>query len=84
MKRNYKHEYTSYYGDLSKGLTRKQTLHRKHKSRRNMNRQKYLRKGLVKKYDRYDIDHIDGNPMNNKPSNLRVLHRKYNRSNKKF
>lgn len=36
--------------------------------------------GKVRKGDGKDIDHKDGNPNNNSPSNLRVTSRKHNRS----
>lgn len=36
--------------------------------------------GKVKRGDGKDVDHKDGNTKNNKPSNLRVLSKKANRS----
>jgi hypothetical protein len=38
------------------------------------------KKGLVRKGDGKDIDHKDGNPQNNSPSNLRVQTDNKNRS----
>ena len=46
---------------------------------RNKNRRSALRKGLVKKGDQKEVDHKDGNPRNNKRSNLRVISRNKNR-----
>lgn len=39
-----------------------------------------MKKGLVRKGDRKDIDHKDGNPQNNNSSNLQVVSRSYNRA----
>jgi len=38
------------------------------------------RKGLVRKGDNRDVDHKNGNAMDNRPSNLRVVASKRNRS----
>ena len=45
-----------------------------------MARRQAIRDGLVKLGDDKDIDHKDGNPMNNSKSNLRVMSRSKNRS----
>lgn len=37
----------------------------------------------LKPGDKREVDHIDNNPMNNSPSNLRVVSRTFNRSRKK-
>jgi hypothetical protein len=54
----------------------------KARSNRNKARRKLEKEGLVKKGDGKDVDHKDGNPMNNKRSNLRVLPKSKNRSKK--
>jgi hypothetical protein len=46
---------------------------------RNKNRRSALRKGLVRKGDDKQIDHINGNPRDNKRSNLRIISAKKNR-----
>ena len=42
-------------------------------------RKKAIRTGRVQKGSDKDIDHKDSNPLNNNPSNLRVVSRKTNR-----
>ena len=46
---------------------------------RNKNRRAAIKKGVVKKGDKKHIDHRDGNPRNNKRTNLRVIPAKRNR-----
>jgi HNH endonuclease len=50
--------------------------------RENRNKARALleRRGLVKKGDGKQVDHKDGNPLNNNPDNLRVLSAKKNES----
>lgn len=46
---------------------------------RNKARREAEKDGRVRKGDGKHIDHIDGNPMNNSPSNKRVISGKANR-----
>jgi len=46
---------------------------------RNKNRRSAIRKGIVKKGDDKHIDHKNGNPRDNRKSNLRVVSAKRNR-----
>ena len=41
-------------------------------------------RGKVKKGDKRDVHHKDGNPRNNKPSNVKVVSRKKNRGKYRF
>ncbi len=50
----------------------------KERTARNRARREAMKKGLVKKGDGKQIDHRDFNPLNNSPSNLRVLSKKAN------
>jgi len=52
---------------------------KKERALRNKNRNAALKKGKVKKGDKKHIDHKDGNPRNNKKSNLRVVSARRNR-----
>tara|TARA_R100000995_G_scaffold82950_1_gene57762 strand:+ start:1353 stop:1598 length:246 start_codon:yes stop_codon:yes gene_type:complete len=71
MARNYKKEYANYQG------TDKQ---KKRRAMRNKVRRKLTKEGKVKKGDGKDVHHKDGNPMNDKKSNLKVIRKAKNRS----
>ena len=73
MVRNYKREYS-----LSGG----KPTEKKNRASRNKVRRALPRNGTVRKGDRKDIDHIDKNPRNNAPRNLRVVNRSRNRARK--
>ena len=67
--RNYKKEYEYHKTDAEK----------KRRAARNKARRAALAKGKVKKGDKKDVHHKDGNPRNNKSSNTAVVSRKKNR-----
>ncbi len=69
--RDYKEEYRKYHG------TKRYKIDR---AARNKVRRKAIRDGKVRKGSEHDIDHKDGNPRNNHPSNLRIVHRSVNRA----
>lgn len=50
---------------------------------RNKVRRRFMRKGLVTKGDGKDIDHKNGDPRDDSPSNLQVMDRKKNRGAKR-
>jgi hypothetical protein len=69
--RDYKKEYEKYHG------TEK---YKKDRASRNKVRRKALRDGRIKKGSSMDIDHKNGNPRDNRSSNLRIVHRSVNRA----
>ncbi len=72
-KRNYRKEYDKFQSSSSS---------KKDRANRNKVRRLALRLKKVKKNDNKDIDHKDGNPRNNKKSNLRIVSRSTNRRKK--
>ena len=69
--RNYKEEYERYHGTPE---------YRKDRASRNKIRRKLEKHGRVRKGDGKDIDHKDGNPRNNRMSNLRIVPKSVNRA----
>ena len=63
-------EYKKYHSSKNK---------KQERALRNKNRRAAIKKGIVKKGDKKHIDHRDGNPRNNKRTNLRVISAKRNR-----
>ena len=70
-KRDYKEEYRNYDG--TEKIKKRRAA--RNKARRYMERQ-----GRVHKGDGKDVDHKDGNPHNNSPSNLRAIDASRNRT----
>jgi hypothetical protein len=72
MKRNYKQEYNNYHSKPSEI-----------KNRSSRNKARTIMENIYgQKIKGKDIDHIDGNPKNNKLSNLRISTIHKNRSKK--
>ena len=71
--RNYKKEYKDYHSKPDQ---------RKKRSSRNKARRKMQKSVGKRKIRGKDIDHKDGNPLNNRRSNLRVQSKTKNRSRK--
>ena len=71
MARDYAKEYRDFHGKPEQVAAR---------SNRNKARRSMETLGKVQKGDGRDVDHRDSNPMNNKPSNLRVQSKSRNRS----
>lgn len=71
MARNYKKEYQNYHGKPEQVAKR---------SSRNKARRVATKAGVVKKGDGMDVDHRNGNPLDNSKSNLRKTTKAKNRS----
>jgi len=69
--RNYKKEYENYHSSPKQ---------KKNRAARNAARAAMLKKGKVKKGDRNDVTHRNGNPRDNSEKNLGVLKASKNRS----
>jgi hypothetical protein len=82
MGRDYRQERRDYYGyGKYEDQTAEQKRHRREKAARNSARATLKKEGKVKKGQ--DVHHKDGNPLNNKRSNLQATSRSYNRSRNK-
>ena len=69
--RNYRREYDQFHGKPEQ---------KKARAARNKARRRVVGAGRITKGDRSkEVDHRDGNPRNNKPSNLRVMSKTANR-----
>jgi len=73
MARDYRKEYDTYHSKPEQ---------KKRRAGRNLARRIMSRKNQVEKGDDKDVHHKDGNPNNNRPSNLRVESKSKNRSRK--
>jgi hypothetical protein len=71
MGRNYKKEYRNYHSKPEQ---------KKKRAARNRARRKMEKRGKVSKGDGKDVHHKDGNPRNNRRSNLKVKDKSDNRS----
>lgn len=71
MARDYKKEYAKYHSKPEQ---------KRNRASRNKARRLMEAKGRVRKGDGKDVDHRNSNPTDNRPSNLRITSRSYNRS----
>ena len=71
MARDYKNEYKSYQGSPEQIARR---------SSRNKARRAAVKADIISKGSKADIGHKNGNPMDNRPSNLEAVPKSVNRS----
>lgn len=71
MARDYKKEYAKYHGTDE---------YKKDRASRNHVRRLMIREGKAKKHDGKDVDHKNGNPRDNRRSNLRIVPKSVNRA----
>lgn len=71
--RDYKEEYSDYHGKPEQIKRRAARVKARRYKERN---------GEAHKGDGRDVDHKDGNPLNNKPENLRMRSKSANRGDK--
>lgn len=71
MARDYTQEYKAYQGTPEQ---------KKRRAARNSARRELIRQGRVSKGDGLDVDHVNGNPKDNRPTNLKVKPKAANRS----
>ena len=69
--RNYKREYARYQSS---------TIQKKRRASRNAARNALKKAGIVKKGDGKDVNHRNGNPLDNRARNLSVTTKRANRS----
>jgi len=82
MGRDYRKERRDYYGyGKYEDQTAEQQRHRREKAGRNEARAKMKKTGSVKRGQ--DVHHKNGNPTDNRRSNLQATSRSYNRSKNK-
>ena len=76
--RDYQHEYNKYYDRRSASACT--PLHRKHRKQK-ASRARALRQVKSKRSisRNHDVDQKNGNPLDNRASNLKVIHRHVNR-----
>jgi len=71
--RNYKEEYETYHGTEDQ---------KKRRAARNKARRHLESEGRAHKHDGKDVDHKNGNPLDNREDNLRMRSRSANRGDK--